>query len=81
MDDRFAARVGARLETSVTDVGLAIKIELLSEIVAGSVGGVCDGEWECNISEAKCGDVGYAPRYADESHGEGGQKRSRRGDE
>jgi len=61
MDDRPAARVGARLETSVTDVGLAIKIELLGKIVASFVGGVCDGEWECNICEARCGDVGYAP--------------------
>jgi hypothetical protein len=51
MDHRVAARVGARLETSVTNVGLAIKAELLGKIVASFVGGVCDGEWECNICE------------------------------
>jgi hypothetical protein len=46
MDDWGAARVGARLETSVTNVRLASKIELLGKIVAGFVGGVCDEEWE-----------------------------------
>lgn len=62
LDDGAAInRVGARLETSVTDTGLAIEIELLGKIIAGFVGGVCDGEWECNITEARTGDVGYAP--------------------
>ena len=61
MDNGFAIRIGARLETGVTDIGLAIEIELLGKIIAGFVGGVCDGEWECNISEAQIGDVGYAP--------------------
>jgi hypothetical protein len=53
--------VGARLETSVSDIGLAIEHELLGKIIAGFVGGICDGEWECNITEARTGDVGYAP--------------------
>jgi hypothetical protein len=65
MDDgvciAVAARVGARLETSVADVGLAIELELLSKEVAGFMGGVCDGERECYICEARFGDVGYAP--------------------
>jgi hypothetical protein len=52
MGDGVSTRVGARLETSVTDVLLAIEIELLGKIVASFVGGVCDGEWECNIREA-----------------------------
>ena len=61
MDGGFAIRIGARLETGVTDIGLAIEVELLGKIIAGFVGGVCDGEWERNISEARIGDVGYAP--------------------
>jgi hypothetical protein len=40
LDDGAAInRVGARLETSVTDTGLAIEIELLGKIIAGFVGG------------------------------------------
>lgn len=61
MDDGVAIRIGARLETSVADIGLAIEIELLGKIIAGLVGGVCDGEWECNIAEARIGDIGYLP--------------------
>ena len=61
MDDGITIRVGARLETSVADIGLAIEIELLGEIIAGSAGGVCNGEWECNIFEARSGDVGHTP--------------------
>ena len=61
MDDRVAFRVGARLETSATDIGLAIEIELLGKIIAGSVGSIRDGECECDITEARTGDVGYAP--------------------
>lgn len=61
MDDGIAIRVGARLETSVTDIRLANEVELLGKIIAGSVGGVCDGEWERNSSEPRTGDVGYAP--------------------
>ena len=61
MDDGVAIRVGARLETSVTDIGLAIEIELLGNIIAGFVGGIRDGEWECNITEARTRDVGYVP--------------------
>jgi hypothetical protein len=62
MYDGVAFRVvGARLETGVTDIGLAIEIELLGKIIAGFVGGVCDGEWECNINEARTGDLSYAP--------------------
>jgi len=53
MDDRVAVGVRARLETSITNVGLAIKIELLSKIVAGFVRGVRDGEWECDICETR----------------------------
>ena len=53
MDNRVADSVGARLKTSITDVGLAIKIELLGKTVAGFVGGVCDGEWECSRSAAR----------------------------
>ena len=69
MDDGIEIRVGARLETSVTDIGLANEIELLGKIIAGFVGGICDGEWERNTSESRTGDVGYAPCYADEPHG------------
>ena len=61
MDNGFAARVGARLETSVADVGLAIETKLLGKEVAGFVGGVCDGERECYICETEVGDVGYTP--------------------
>lgn len=31
MDDGFIVRVGTRLETSITDIGLAIEIELLGK--------------------------------------------------
>jgi hypothetical protein len=61
MDDGVAIRIGARLDTSVTDIGLAIEIELLAKKIAGFVGGVCDGEWECDIAEARTRDVGYTP--------------------
>ena len=60
-DDGIVIRVGARLETSVTDIGLANEIELLDKIITGFVGGVCDGEWERNTSEPRTGDVGYVP--------------------
>jgi hypothetical protein len=72
MDGRVVISVvGARLETSVTGVRLANEINLLSKIVAGLMGRVCDGERECDIFETRCGDVGYVPSYAsaDESHG------------
>jgi len=61
MDDGLAAvreRVVARLETSITDFGLAIEIELLRKKIADFMGGVCDGEWECYIAEARTGGVG-----------------------
>lgn len=38
IDDGFSIRVWARLETSITDVGLANEIELLGKVVAGAVG-------------------------------------------
>jgi len=63
MNDGVAIRIGARLETSVTDFGWAraIEFELLGKIIAGFGEGVCDGEWECYIFEAHSGDVGYTP--------------------
>ena len=69
MYDGFAFRVGARLETSVTNIGLAIETDLCGKIIPGFVGGVCDGDWECNIFETPGGDVGYAICYADVPHG------------
>jgi len=57
MDNGFAVRVGAGLKTSITDIGLAIKIELLGKKIASFMGGVRDGEWECYIGEARTGDV------------------------
>lgn len=45
MDDRVAFSVGARLETSVTDIRLAIEVELLDKKIAGFMGGVYNGEW------------------------------------
>ena len=68
MDDGFAIRVGARLETDITDIGLANETELLGKKIAGFLGCVCDCEWEYYIAEAQTGDVAYTPRYADEPH-------------
>ena len=82
MDDGVAVRVvGARLEPTIGELGLANKTELLSKIVAGFVGGVCDGEWEANISKPRIGDVGHGPCYAYPPHDQGGEKCSRRADE
>ena len=61
MDDGVSTRIWARLETSVTDVGLANEIELLGKVVAAAVGSVCDGEGEGYVREAVCGDLIYVP--------------------
>jgi hypothetical protein len=45
MDDGRSTRVWARLETSVTDVRLANKLELLGKVVAGAVGGRLRWKW------------------------------------
>ena len=52
MDDWGTTRVGVRLETGITYIGLPNEMELLGKIVASFVRGVGDGEWECNICEA-----------------------------
>ena len=80
IDDGFSIRVWARLETSITDVGLANEIELLGKVVTGAVGGVCDGDGEGYVYKAVLGDVGYTPCYFDGAHDEAGQKRDRSGD-
>ena len=61
MDDWGTTRVRVRLETGITNIGLPNEMELLGKIVAGFVRGVGDGEWECNICEARWWDGGYAP--------------------
>lgn len=61
MDDGGSTRVWARLETSVTEVGLANEIELLGKEVARVVGRVCDGHGEGYVCEAVLGDSRYVP--------------------
>ena len=61
MDDGGSTRVWAGLETSITDLGRVNETELLGKVVAGAVGGICDGEGEGYVREAVCGGPGYVP--------------------
>lgn len=62
MNDGVSIRVvWARLETSVANVGLANEIELLSKVVASTVGGVRHEDGKGYVREAVLGDIGYIP--------------------
>jgi len=61
MNHGVSIRIWARLEASVTNVGLANEIELLSKVVARTVRGIRDGDGEGYVCEAVLGDIGYIP--------------------